>query len=67
MMTMCQFPLSLPMCPDPHIRKSLKKLLVSKVKLDLARVRAKEEAEAARMAYEHKQRMELSVLKRKQH
>ena len=27
--------------------------------LDLARARAKEEAEVARMAYEHKQRMEL--------
>ena len=33
-------------------KKSLKSL-------DLARARAKEEAEVARMAYEHKQRMEL--------
>ena len=32
------------------------------MKLDLARARAKEEAEAARMAYEHKQRMELRRL-----
>ncbi|KAL9975234.1 hypothetical protein ACROYT_G012368 [Oculina patagonica] len=43
-------------------KKSLKKVLVSKMKLDLARARAKEEAEAARMAYEHKQRMELRRL-----
>ena len=31
----------------------------SRKSLDLARARAKEEAEVARMAYEHKQRMEL--------
>ena len=43
-------------------KKSLKRVLVSKMKLDLARARAKEEAEAARMAYEHKQRMELRRL-----
>ena len=43
-------------------KKSLKRVLVSKMKLDLARARAKEEAKAARMAYEHKQRMELRRL-----
>ena len=43
-------------------KKCLKRVLVSKMKLDLARARAKEEAEAARMAYEHKQRMELRRL-----
>ena len=43
-------------------KKSLKRVLVSKMKLDLARARAKEEAKAARMAYEHKQRMELRGL-----
>lgn len=43
-------------------KKSLKKVLVSKTKLDMARARAKEEAEAIRMAYEHKQRMELRRL-----
>ena len=43
-------------------KKSLKRVLVSKMKLDLVRARAKEEAEAARMAYEHKQRMELRHL-----
>ena len=31
-------------------KKPLKRVLVSKMKLDLARARAKEEAEAARMA-----------------
>ena len=34
-------------------------MLVSKMKLDLARARVKEEAEAARMAYEHKQKWNL--------
>ena len=43
-------------------KKSLKRALVSKMKLDLARARVREEAEAARMAYEHKQRMELRRL-----
>ena len=43
-------------------KKSLKRVLVLKMKLDLARARAKEEAEVARMAYEHKQRMELRRL-----
>ncbi|CAH3191065.1 unnamed protein product, partial [Porites lobata] len=36
--------------------------LVSKMKLDLARARAKEDAEAARVAHEYKQRMELRRL-----
>ena len=40
-------------------KKSLKTALVSKMKLDLARARAKEDAEAARVAHEYKQRMEL--------
>ena len=43
-------------------KKSLQRALVSKMKLNLARARAKEEAEAARMAFEHKQRMELRRL-----
>ena len=43
-------------------KKSLKRVLVSKRKLDLARARAREEAEAVRLAYEHKQRMELRHL-----
>ena len=43
-------------------KKSLKMVLVLKMKLDLARAREKKEAEAARMAYEHKQRMELRRL-----
>ena len=43
-------------------KKSLKKALVSKLKLDMARARATEDAEASRMAYEHKQRMELRRL-----
>ena len=43
-------------------KKSLKRALVSKLKLDLARARPKEDAEAARVAYEYKQRMELRRL-----
>ena len=43
-------------------KKSLKRALVSKMKLDLARARAKEDAEAARVAHEYKQRMELRRL-----
>ena len=43
-------------------KKSLKRALVSKVKLDLARARPKEDAEAARVAHEYKQRMELRRL-----
>ena len=39
-----------------------KRALVSKVKLDLARARPKEDAEAARVAHEYKQRMELERL-----
>ena len=33
-------------------KKSLKRVIVSKMKLDLARARAKEEPEAARMAHD---------------
>ena len=40
-------------------KKSLKRALVSKMKLDLARASAKEDEEAARVAHEYKQRMEL--------
>ena len=43
-------------------KKSSKRALVSKMKLNLARAKAKEEAEAARMACEHKQRMEIRRL-----
>ena len=48
--------------PVSSQKKSLKRALVSKMKLDLARARAKEDAEAARVAYEYKQRMELRRL-----
>ena len=48
-------------------KKSLKKVLVSKMKLDLARARAKEDAEAARMAYDINKEWNLRALKRKQH
>ena len=40
----------------------MKRALVSKMKLDLAKARAREEAEAARLAYEHRQKMELRRL-----
>ena len=44
--------------------KSLKRALVSKMKLDLTRARAKEDAEAARVAREYKQKMELRRLEK---
>ena len=43
-------------------KKSLKKALVSKMKQDLARATAKEDAEAAKVAHGYKQRMELRRL-----
>ena len=46
---MSVYPRSSGVAPSKKSRKSL----------DLARARAKEDAEVARMAYEHKQRMEL--------
>ena len=48
--------------PRPPRKKSLKRALVSKMKLDLAKARTREEAEAARLAYEHRQKMELRRL-----
>ena len=46
-------------------KKSLKRALVSKMKLDLARARAQEDAEAARVVHEYKQRIELRRLEEK--
>ena len=43
-------------------KKSLKRTLVSRMKLDLAKARAREETEAAWLAYEHRQKMELRCL-----
>ena len=43
-------------------KKSLEKALVSKMKLDLARARAKKDAEATRVAHEYKERMEVRRL-----
>ena len=43
-------------------KKSLKRALISKMKLDLAKARAREEAEAARIVYERKQKLELRRL-----
>ena len=45
-------------------KKPLKRALVTKMKLDLAKARAREEPEATRLAYEHRQKMELRRLEK---
>ncbi|CAH3172882.1 unnamed protein product, partial [Porites evermanni] len=58
------FSIQLPALSVSSQTKSLKRALVSKMKLDLARARAKEDAEVARVAHEYKQRMELRRLEK---